>query len=109
LTTRDAPEEGRIYLTIRNDLPAPICLYPTNWPDGEGVIDAAAPRAAIEVGGARFPMVDLDAGYCPGCRTMVQPNETATAFVKYADFRLPDALRSQPKRLLFQPVSQRCR
>jgi hypothetical protein len=107
--TRDAPEEGRIYLTVHNDFGTPICLYPTAWPDARGAIDTAATRASIEVDGTRFPMADLDAGYCPGCRTAVQTNRTATAFVNYADFNLPRELQSRPKRLVFQPIAQRCR
>lgn len=108
ITFRDAPEDGRIYLSIRNDFEHAICLYPTNWPDASGVIEQAADRAWIEVGGRRFTMTDLDAGYCPGCRKKIPPGKSVTAFVNYGDFRLPEAVRWQRKRLLFQPEAQPC-
>lgn len=108
VSIRDAPEEARLYLTIRNDLHFPICLYSTNWPDGAGVIEQAASRAWIEVEGQRFAMNDLDGGYCPGCRMKLDPRQSATAFVRYADFNLPEALGSHRKSLHFQPEAQPC-
>lgn len=105
---RDAPEERRFYLSIRNDLQHPICLYPTNWPDKAGVIEQAAGRAWIEVAGKRFAMENLDGGYCPGCRMKLNPRQSATAFVSYANFNLPEALGSHPKGLHFQPEARSC-
>jgi hypothetical protein len=98
---RDAPEEGRLYVTIRNDLRHAICLYPTNWPNRAGIIEQATDRIWIEVEGRRFPMMDLDAGYCPDCRTKLRSKQSATAFVSYTDFNLPEAFNSHRKSLHF--------
>jgi hypothetical protein len=105
---RDAPEEQRLYLEVRNTTKKPMCFDQGNWPNSEGEIDSAKDRAFIEAEGKRFPMTDFDTGYCPGCVARLPPGKSLTAFVKYSDFELPARYEAAPKRLIFQPAAFSC-
>ena len=102
--------ERRVEITFTNDFGFSVCLLPETWPNPKGVIDQGAEFMALVVDGQRFPVIDVNTGYCLGrdCETVVAPGETVSSFVRYDDFGLPEELESSTKHLDFTTGTYRC-
>lgn len=105
----DVPSERRIQLTYHNTSPNPICLSPERWPNFGGKINQASDRVYLVVGSDRFPIEDFNTGYCfKGCSQRVAPGSTVSTFISYDDFKLPDNLTNESKKLELELRAYRC-
>lgn len=105
----DMPEQECVELTYTNNLPYAICLTPSQWPTEKGQIHFGGDYLFLIVGEKRYPIVDVNLGYCPNCYITVNPGESIVAKIWYRDFNLPDQAHSQTKELEFYPRAFRCK
>lgn len=106
----DMPEREGVEVRYKNSTKHTLCLSPSEWPNAGGKMNHASNRVALVIGDRRYAIVDFNTGYCfGGCPTHVRSGEEITAFIPYREFRLPDELRNQPKKLEFSPAAYRCK
>jgi hypothetical protein len=106
---QDDPGGKRVKVTYLNSSRYAMCLLPENWPNTAGKINQASDIVFLVVGKERFPIENVNTGYCPkGCATRVAPGTQVSASIAYADFGLPDRLINAQKSLEFSPVAFKC-
>lgn len=107
--TTDHPEAEQLEIAFSNDRDEPICLPDGVWPTRSGSINQASEYVALIVDGNRYPIADVNTGYCVGvCHLKVMPGETIHAFIPYRQFSLPNDLYVNEKRLIFSAVGYIC-
>ena len=106
----DIPAEKCIELKFKNNLPYTVCLTPEMWPNKPigGRLASSGDRCFLVINGERFPLVKSNPEYCPYCANIVDPGETITAWIPYADFGLPETLFHSEKHLEFSPTAFKC-
>ena len=106
----DVPEERRFELLYRNETGKTLCLSEDDWPNAVGKLNQMGDVVSLVVGSERFPIEDFNTGICPGgCERRIASGEEITGSIPYADFKLPERLWREPKRLEFRPQAYVCR
>jgi hypothetical protein len=105
----DIPAERKVELRYHNDLGRTICLSPSHWPNQAGKIDGPDGKIVLVLSEKRFPLIDFNTGYCPGCAQGVAPGETIIGFISYSDFNLPEELVNEGKKLEFTTYGYFCK
>ncbi len=104
----DQPDQDRIKLSYTNDTNRQVCLLPEHWPNKAGKMNQAN-SVFLVVDDTKYPVEYFNTGFCQGCSLAVQPGETVTAFIAYADFALPEALHDAPKQIEIPAIAFTCR
>jgi hypothetical protein len=106
----DNQDGRRIELAYKNFSHNTMCLLPEQWPNVGGKIDQEGGTIFLIAGGERFALQRFNTGYCPnGCATRVVPGEVLHGYLPYEDFKLPERLFNEPKKLEFSPTAFRCK
>ena len=92
---------GGFAMSYTNRSAQPVCLSPTQWPNGQGSFDVQDGSIFVRIGDKTYPAKHNNGGYCPGCATRIEPRQTIHDFVPYDRFHLPSELWLQPKQMEF--------
>lgn len=105
----DHPDEDRIEPRFKNQSGKTLCLSNSDWPTKGGKLDQMQDFVYLLVAGKKFPIAPYEE-YCPtGCITRVLPGEEIVASIPYGEFKLPESLRYEPKKLEFPTDAYVCR
>ena len=110
VSTVDNMDMRRIEVRYRNNADQGVCVAAEDWPSN-GMVQQGGDRVFLSVGGERFAIEDVNAGYCVGsaCITRIAPGEEIGGWFSYESFRLPERLRNSPKTLNFSPTGYLCK
>jgi hypothetical protein len=98
-----------IELAYTNTFDRDVCLDVGDWPNALGRVNQMSDMMYLVVGQRRFPIRDLNTGYCVGdCSVRVSPRMTIRATIPYAEFTLPDELRHEKKSLEYPITGDFC-
>src|SRR5438309_427140 len=67
---RDAPSEGKIYITYTNATSRAMCFGPNSWPSN-GILINNGEEITISADGRVF-FLNAEQDYCPNCQTRVE-------------------------------------
>ena len=107
----DRPDMERVELSYTNNSKHFLCMSYGNWPNSDGWLDSASGSFALVVRGRKHPIEDHNFGYCIGgdkCGVRVSPGSSIQGFLPYGQFRLPEELRYEQKRLEYSIVAYVC-
>lgn len=106
----DNLHERRFDVEYHNGTTRTICLANEDWPNPTGDLHEAGDVVAVSVGGERFPIEDVNRGYCSdsSCTIRISPDARISASIPYAKFRLPAHLVSEAKSLSYAPPAYFC-
>ena len=107
--TLDNPSKNQIEISYENITDTEVCLPFAVFPLEGALIGWGNDRVNLIVDTVRYPIVDLNPGYCISkCETKVPPGETIFGSIPYSDFKLPKSEFLKSKRLEYDIFSYAC-
>ena len=110
LKIEDQPGDRRFALTLTSLDDRSLCILIYDWPSDGGEIHFGSSRVVLQSRGRRFPIKDVNFGYCLDangriCRIEIAPHKQLKGFIGYLQFGHSETIAQLPARKLHFQVT----